>query len=289
MAPRKIQYVNNADLVREINRSKISYCSIQDANYANYDHIVKILIKVDERRSKYINPTIDEVMEMINGNIEEARSTRLKRLNSVIIKDVQKARVCSEKKAKEYIGDRLFSIDDITNDMLVFRVVTYEHIPIDKTDNKTLHFVPFKHYQLIDGALIEVVRSHWEGTIEGGKFNPDLGHITRTLSKMILMLADKFSKKSNFRGYSYREEMVSNALVHLSKSCLLFDEAKVGDQLNPFAYLTQICSNAFKAVLNNEKKARDLRDDILIAHGLAPSNTRQVELAEQLKEANKEL
>lgn len=276
---RKIKYINNYDLVREINKSKMSYCSILDnsSEYINYDLIITKTFK-DEKKTSYLNPSLQEIHQNINLNIEIAIDKRVKRINSLMIKNIQKALNITPKKAEEIVGDKLITSKDISLDDLVFRVVTYEHIPEGSTDNNTLHFIPFKHYKLKNGHLVEVARSHWEGDFETGCFNPDLGSISRPLSKMLLKLAEKYSNKGNFRGYSYREEMVSNALVHLSKSCLLFDEAKVGDNLNPFAYLTQFCTNAFKAILNNEKKNRDMRDDLLIENGLGASSTRQIEI-----------
>lgn len=77
-------------------------------------------------------------------------------------------------------------------------------------------------------------------------------------------------------GNTYVDEMKSQALLQLSQVGLQFDESR-SDTPNPFAYYTQTITNSFMRILNIEKKNQTIRDDMLIMHGVAPSNTRQVE------------
>jgi hypothetical protein len=91
---------------------------------------------------------------------------------------------------------------------------------------------------------------------------------------MIMLLVDRYSKRGNWRGYTYNDEMRGNALLQLSQVALQFDESKSD---NPFAFYTQIIKNSFRRVLNIEKKNQDIRDDLLTSAGATPSFTRQVE------------
>jgi ABC-type dipeptide/oligopeptide/nickel transport system ATPase subunit len=98
--------------------------------------------------------------------------------------------------------------------------------------------------------------------------------MTEQLGRMFLKLADRYGTRSNWRGYTYNDEMRAQAVLQLSQIGLQFDESK---SLNPFAYYTAAVTNSFTRVLNIEKKNQNIRDDILQENGLNPSFTRQNE------------
>src|SRR5690606_24049940 len=98
---------------------------------------------------------------------------------------------------------------DIPVDNLVFRVMTYDHIPLD-TERKRkartisekhvrLNFPPFKHYIITDEGPKEVGRSHWEGGLQNGQFTQENGKVTRMLAMMYMRLVDRYSQRSNWR------------------------------------------------------------------------------------------
>ena len=89
---------------------------------------------------------------------------------------------------------------------------------------------------------------------------------------MFMMLCQRYSMRSNWRGYTYVDEMRGQALVQLAQIGLQFDESKSN---NPFAYYTAAITNSFTRVLNIEKRNQNIRDDILEMNDLAPSFTRQ--------------
>jgi hypothetical protein len=96
--------------------------------------------------------------------------------------------------------------------------------------------------------------------------------MTRTLAMMFMKLCERYATRSNWRGYTYNDEMKSQALLQLSQIGLQFDESK---SQNPFAYYTAAITNSFTRVLNIEKRNQNLRDDILEINGFNPSYTRQ--------------
>ena len=136
------------------------------------------------------------------------------------------------------------------------------------------NFPPFKHFCLKGNELVEVGRSHWKGDIETGHFSTAHGKIGAELAKMYIKLVERYGSKSNWRGYTYLDEMRSNALLQLSMVGLQFNESR---SENPFAYYTMAVKNSFRRVLNDEKKNQKIRDDMLIMSGSAPSMTRQLE------------
>jgi hypothetical protein len=89
---------------------------------------------------------------------------------------------------------------------------------------------------------------------------------------MFIKLCERYATRSNWRGYTYNDEMRSQALLQLSQIGLQFDESK---SQNPFAYYTAAITNSFTRVLNIEKRNQNIRDDILELNNYTPSYTRQ--------------
>jgi hypothetical protein len=136
-----------------------------------------------------------------------------------------------------------------------------------------VNFPPFFHYRITDHKVPYVVgKSHWRGDVDTGEYSRDHGQMTRKLAMMFMKLCERYATRSNWRGYTYNEEMRGQALLQLSQIGLQFDESK---SQNPFAYYTAAITNSFTRVLNIEKKMQNIRDDILEMNGLNPSWTRQ--------------
>lgn len=235
--PKKINYLSNKNLLHEISRSKATYCSFLEPQHQFYDAIVA-------QRS-----------ELTLQKFEEARAI----------------------KARPRGGEKV-APETIPLDTVVIRLLTPEHIPAEITENKHhrathgLNFPPFKHYIWRDGAPQEVLRSHWKDGLANGHFSDTHGKMTPQLARALILLTDRIGSKGNFRGYTYLEDMKGSALMQLSQVGLQFNELKSD---NPFAFYTRVIQNSFIRVLNNEKKVRDLRDDILQDAGAPPSSTRQ--------------
>ena len=186
-------------------------------------------------------------------------------------------------KIKKLDPDSDIELDEILISDLIFRYMTYEHIPSDETwpEDKTkkkvsdgyikVTFPPFQHYIVENGVPRCVGLSHYKNN----EFSRDHGRMTPKLGKMFMLLVDKISKKGNWRNYTYLDEMKSSALLQLSQVGLQFDEGR-GQIPNPFAFYTTVVNNAFKRVLNTEKKTRDIRDDLIEIAGQNPSFSRQM-------------
>jgi hypothetical protein len=271
--PAKVNYLNNRDILKEIHLSKNTYCSYRDPVLDHqYDIILPNVLKINQR------------------TIAEARRNRADRLKREgIIVDPKK----------------------IPNTDLVFRITCWEHIPmapkkVPKTQTKKkkiedifeldmleeddplaellevpvldekhvrLNFPPFYHYRLDENKqLVLVGKSHWKGSFAHGEFSKEHGQATRKLATMFIKLCERYATRSNWRGYTYNEEMRGQALLQLSQIGLQFDESK---SQNPFAYYTAAITNSFTRILNLEKKNQNIRDDMLEQAGLNPSWTRQ--------------
>ena len=269
---KKVNYLNNRDILKEIHLSKNTYCSYRDPVL---DHQYDIIL-----------PSVDKINQRTIAEARRNRADRIKRETGEII-DPKK----------------------IENTDLVFRVTTWDHIPmapkkvpknapkrkkledildLDDADpvlddlveepvldptHVRLNFPPFFHYRIdADKVPYIVGKSHWKGDLETGEYSRDHGNMTRKLAMMFMKLCERYATRSNWRGYTYNEEMRGQALLQLSQIGLQFDESK---SQNPFAYYTAAITNSFTRILNIEKKMQNIRDDILEINGLNPSWTRQ--------------
>ena len=268
MALRKRNYLNNRDLLKEIHQSKNSFCSYLNTEDSEYDIILAGVEKINK------------------SSISLARKNRADRLS--------KTNYESALNNGEDVKSDQFTVDTkkIAKTDLVFRVITYNHIPEapDRKKNpKTtqdryvkLNFPPFQHYRLDENDQPYCVgKSHWVGGMENGYFSIDHGQMTNKLARMFMMMCERYGNKWNWRGYTYNDEMKSQALLQLAQVGLQFDESK---SQNPFAYYTATITNSFTRILNTEKKNQNIRDDILEMNGYNSSHSRQLDAHIQWKE-----
>lgn len=96
-------------------------------------------------------------------------------------------------------------------------------------------------------AMIEY-RSKLEESIKNGNDKPV---IPNYIAQSILLICNNLAVKPNFSGYSYKQDMISDAIVDCVAAVDKFNPDKTN---NPFAYFTQIAWNAFLRRLDKEKK-----------------------------------
>lgn len=115
------------------------------------------------------------------------------------------------------------------------------------------------------------------------------GKISNELGKMFLMLAERYSSKANFSGYTYRDEMVGFGIVACCAAYQKFDPKRTQ---NPFAYFTTVIHNTFVQIITKEKRQRQTRDHILVDNNLNPSYNyadEMKELENDFKEEEEEI
>lgn len=277
MAAKKQNYLNNKDILKEIHKSKMSFCWVKSKAYHQFDVI------------------LNDITEIDSHTLDQAKQNRASRIQAEAYAEAMKHHDSKDYRNKPKQKDFAVEVDSIPDSEAVFRVMTYEHIPDAPGRKKNpkniseekakLNFAPFKHYAYIDNNISEVARSHWDGGLKTGSFDTEHGKITNTLGTMFLKLVERYSHRANWRGYSYVDEMRGDALLQLSLVGLKFNEARSD---NPFAYYTQTITNCFTRVLNSEKRMQTIRDDILIEQGHMPSYTRQIKHDEEVKKMREE-
>ncbi len=95
------------------------------------------------------------------------------------------------------------------------------------------------------------------------------GVISKRLAQMLLLLSDRYSRKFNFNGYTFREDMVSAAVLNLMQNALKFNPEASS---NPFAYYTQAIHRSFLQYIEMESKHRHIRDQLLVDCGMEASH-----------------
>jgi hypothetical protein len=239
---------------------------------------------------------LHDVKQINKKNIKEARQNRADRLTK-LAHEAALAATGEKRKLEEFE----VKLKDVPDTDVVFRLMTWDHVPIDdvKTAKAVLaaeeeaatrseydedepvsttkyikcNFPPFQHFKVTeDGTPFCVGKSHWKGDLITGAWSRDHGNMTKKLALMFMKLCERYATRSNWRGYTYNDEMRSQALLQLSQIGLQFDESK---SQNPFAYYTAAITNSFTRVLNIEKRNQNLRDDILEMNNMTPSYTRQ--------------
>jgi hypothetical protein len=256
---RKVNYLNNKDILKEIHKSKSKFSSFTEESFS------QIYIK---------QPSIDKINIR---TIAEAKRNKAKRLQ---VEAFDASKLAGEKRKQAE-----FEVDyrKISKYELVFRIMSFDHIPEEpgrkknpKTiaDTKTkLNFPPFVHYMFNDKDELELVgKSHWIGGMGNGYFSKDHTQVTEKLARMWMKLCDRYATRGNVRGYTYNDEMKGQAILQLAQIGLQFDESKSN---NPFAYYTAAVTNSFVRVINIEKRNQNIRDDILEMNNMNPSYTRQ--------------
>lgn len=88
------------------------------------------------------------------------------------------------------------------------------------------------------------------------KFN-ECGVISEELGRMLLLIAKNLSNKGNFINYTWKDDMIQEAVLTCCKYLKNFDLKKSN---NPFAYITTICSHSFVNYINKQKKHSEIKD-----------------------------
>jgi hypothetical protein len=272
--PARVNYLNNRDILKEIHASKNTYCWYQDRDL---DHQYDIIL-----------PSTDKINQRTIVEARKARADRIKRETGEVI-DQKKIpntdlvfritawdhipmapKKITKAEAKKRKLEEILDLDDAQEDDPLADLIDE---PVLDMNHVRLNFPPFEHYRIDDNKTPFIVgRSHWRGDLATGEFCREHGTMTRKLATMFMKLCERYATRSNWRGYTYNEEMRGQALLQLSQIGLQFDESK---SQNPFAYYTAAITNSFTRILNIEKKNQNIRDDILEINGLNPSWTRQ--------------
>lgn len=90
-----------------------------------------------------------------------------------------------------------------------------------------------------------------KGVLEAENTGDEVPIIPDDISMKFIQIATNLGSKGNFSGYTYKDEMILDAIENCIKAVHNFDPEK---SKNPFAYFTQISWYAFLRRIEAEKK-----------------------------------
>ena len=284
---RTVNYLNNKDILKEIHTSKNSYCAFSKKEYHRYDLII------DKPES-----TLEASLAFASkpSQIRQAKEVRAARLS------VETGEKVNPKSIK--------------NTDLIFRVMTWEHVPVaqklprkiikKKTAKDILSFEDSDITEPNFDDLEDVSTKDEVDDMVHLKVNfPPFQHYTFDDNGSLVCVGKSHWEGGVKTGHFNKDHgQLTNKLARMyimlcEKYAMKFnwrgytynDEMRnsailqltyVGlrfnesKSANPFAYYTAAITNSFCRVLNTEKRNQNIRDDILEINGLNPSFTRQM-------------
>ena len=207
-------YLNNKDILKEIHKSKTTYCCFQTPEDNAYDMILPDVGKINKK------------------NTLQARKDRAERLAKLALEQA------NLDGTKHKLDEFEIKLKDVKDTDVVFRVMTWDHIPVDDAKTRKarmnaleiedvedpliteydeedlthtkylkVNFPPFQHWRINDTGEPECIgKSHWTGGITTGKFSRDHGKMTPKLAHMFIKLCERYATRSNWRGYCVDQE-----------------------------------------------------------------------------------
>jgi len=285
VAKKPVNYLNNKDILKEIHTSKTSYCCFTKQEYHQYDLII-------DTPDSALDVSVKHIIKP--GKIKEAKENRAARLST---------------------PDNKLTYKDIETTDLVFRVMTWDHIPVsakqpkkvvkkktakdilefvDDEDNEfadledtttkdevddmvhvKVNFPPFQHFKIDENGDPYCV----------GKSHWKGGVKTGEFSKTHGQITDKLARmymmlcEKYAMKFNWRGYTYNDEMRGSAILQLTYVGLRFNEakSANPFAYYTAAITNSFCRVLNTEKRNQNIRDDILEMNNLTPSFTRQMQ------------
>ena len=281
-----VNYLNNKDILKEIHSSKNAYCSFLTPEDHRYDYIVDMpLATIEESLAHASKPEV----------IQEAKETRATRLSL-------------EAGEKDSVSPESIPVTD-----LVFRVMTWDHIPVApkqprKSDKKKtakdifevesdvdelfadledtttkaeiddmvhvkVNFPPFQHFRV---DVTNTYNCIGKSHWKGSLENGEFSKDHGNITNKLARMYIMMCEKYAMK-YNWRGYTYNDEMRNSAILQLTYVGLRFNEakSANPFAYYTAAITNSFCRVLNTEKRNQNIRDDILEINGLNPSWSRQ--------------
>jgi hypothetical protein len=281
-----VNYLNNKDILKEIHASKNAYCSFLTPEDHRYDYIVDMpLATIEESLAHASKPEV----------IQEAKETRATRLSL-------------EAGEKDSVSPDSIPVTD-----LVFRVMTWNHVPVApkqprKSDKKKtakdifevesdieelfadledtttkaeiddmvhvkVNFPPFQHFRIDNTNTYKCIG---KSHWKGSVENGEFSKDHGNITNKLARMYIMMCEKYAMK-YNWRGYTYNDEMRNSAILQLTYVGLRFNEakSANPFAYYTAAITNSFCRVLNTEKRNQNIRDDILEINGLNPSWSRQ--------------
>jgi len=108
-----------------------------------------------------------------------------------------------------------------------------------------------KNHYVNNNDLLKTIEDYRKACRKAKREGTPKPKIPDYIGKCLMLIAENLSHKPNFISYSFRDEMIADAI----ENCVMyFDNFDPKKSKNPFAYFTQIIYFAFIRRIHKEKK-----------------------------------
>lgn len=192
----------------------------------------------------------------VKNKVPKKRKQKTKK----VLKKTQKK--ISLKTKKSIVSDAMTQINDVivTSPTPISNAAKLKHIKRPTSTSEVRNYLSKK--ELLSAVL------------ESKK----LGKMSDDLAFKLQLLTNKYAKSAQYARYTFRDDMEAYALFMLVRTWGSFNPEKSD---NPFAFYTQCIKNSFIQYLNQEKRQRNIKDELSIDQGLAPSYSYQLDYEQQ--------
>lgn len=116
-----------------------------------------------------------------------------------------------------------------------------------------------RHY-VNNKDLLECIKDYQARKQQALDSGGPLPKIPEYFGAAIIEIATRFSRRPNFIGYSYRDEMIADAIEHALVAADKFDPTKSS---NPFSYITTMVYYSFISRISREKRQSYIRSQLI--------------------------
>lgn len=118
-----------------------------------------------------------------------------------------------------------------------------------------------KPHYVSNADFLVAMKAYREKVLEAAEAGEPKPRVPEYIGECILKIATHLSYKSNFIGYTYREDMILDGVENCLQYISNFDPTKSN---NPFAYFTQIIYYAFIRRIQKEKKQTFIKNKMIM-------------------------
>jgi len=278
-----VNYLNNKDILKEIHESKNSYCYFTKPEYHQYDLIVDMPQDPLESSLKYAHK---------RDTLKQAKENRAARLSVETGTKVEPKSIAStdlvfrvmtwdhiplspkavKKTAKKKTAIDIMEFDDIDEEIFKDLEDPTTAGEVDDMVHMKVNFPPFQHYKIDEEGNFYCVGK--SHWVGGVK----RGHFSKDHGNLTDKLARMYIMlcEKYAMKFNWRGYTYNDEMRNSAILQLTYVGLRFNEakSSNPFAYYTAAITNSFCRVLNTEKRNQNIRDDILEMNGLNPSYSR---------------
>jgi DNA-directed RNA polymerase specialized sigma24 family protein len=119
-------------------------------------------------------------------------------------------------------------------------------------------------------SVKEVEKEIETATKERRNYIPEIPQVPDYIARCFMDIAENLANKGNFAGYSFRDEMVLDAIENCLRAVRSFDPEGVdGNKPNAFSYFTTVVYNAFLRRLKKEARQTAIKERYIAQAGLS--------------------